>query len=322
MLKLASSVEKDLQMIERFLLGASDGGEKVREVAKYVFKSGGKRLRPALLVLCSKLFGYRGDAHIKLGAAVEFVHTATLLHDDVVDSAKMRRGKPSVNSVWGNKTSILTGDFLFARASKLVHELKNERIIRILLSVVEKMVEGEFLQMKVQGNIVKGGEAYFEIIRHKTSEFISACCEMGGVLAGASEENLRKLRKFGLELGDAFQIVDDVIDLSGKFSVMGKKPGKDIEEGKVTLPIFCAFKRATPEVRRRIKEIVEKNGKRTRAEIRELIFIVEKAGGTREALEEARKKIEIAKRILKSFPDNIYRDELGKISEYIIKRKE
>lgn len=322
MLKVSPLLENDLKKVEALLLDmVSDGGERISEVAKYTFQSGGKRLRPILIVLTSKLFGYKGEEHIKLASAVELVHTATLLHDDVVDGASLRRGRPSVNSVWGNEISILTGDFLFARASKIVHNIKNERITRILLTVVEKMVEGELLQMKVKGNVEEGGKFYFEIIRKKTSTFISACCEMGGVLAKISEAQIERLRRFGFEIGDAFQIIDDVIDFRGDPAVTGKKPGKDIEEGKVTLPLFLTFQNVDKKARKEIKRIMEKFSPKKKSEIKWLIDLSNEKGGTESAIQTAREKIENAKRLLKFFPDNIYRRELKNLSEYIINRK-
>jgi len=322
MLKVSPILEEDLKKVDNLLLEmVSDGGEKMREVAKYIFQSGGKRLRPLLLILTSKLFGYKGEDHIKLASAVEFIHTATLLHDDVIDGASLRRGKPSVNSVWGNDVSILTGDFLFARASKIVHGIKNERIINILLSVVEKMVEGEFLQMKVKGNMEEGGKFYFEIIRNKTSRFISACCEIGGILAKANKKDIERLKKFGLEIGDAFQVVDDVIDFCGDPSIMGKKPGKDIEEGKVTLPLFLTYQNVDKETQNKIKKIMQKTTPKLEREIKWLINLTKEKKGIDAALHIARNKIENAKKVLNFFPDNIYRRELKNLSEYIINRK-
>jgi octaprenyl-diphosphate synthase len=322
MLKVSPILEEDLKKVDNLLLEmVSDGGEKMKEVARYIFQSGGKRLRPLLLILTSKLFGYKGEDHIKLASAVEFVHTATLLHDDVIDGAALRRGKPSVNSVWGNEVSILTGDFLFARASKIVHEVRNEKIINLLLTVVEKMVEGEFLQMKVKGNVEEGGKFYFEIIRNKTSRFISACCEIGGILAKVNRKDQERLKEFGLEIGDAFQIVDDVIDFCGDPSIMGKKPGKDIEEGKVTLPLFLAYQNADRKTQNKIKKIMEKTTSKTEREIKWLINLAREKKGIESALQVAREKIENAKRVLNFFPDNIYRRELKNLSEYIINRR-
>ncbi len=322
MLKISPVLEDDLNKVENLLLDmVSDGGERIKEVAKYTFQSGGKRLRPLLVILTSKLFGYKGEDHIKLASAVEFVHTATLLHDDVVDGSTLRRGKPSVNSIWGNEVSILTGDFLFARASKIVHNIGNQQIIKILLTVVEKMVEGEFLQMKVKGNVEESGKFYFEIIRNKTSRFISACCEMGGVLAKAKKKDIEKLRIFGLEIGDAFQIVDDVIDFCGTASVMGKKPGKDIEEGKVTLPLFLAFQNVDKKLQNKIKRIMEKISPRNEKEIKWLINLTKENGGINLALQVAKEKINNAKKLLDFFPNNIYRMELKSLSDYILNRK-
>jgi len=322
MLKVSPILEEDLKKVEKLLLKMiSDGGERMREISKYIFQSGGKRLRPLLIILTSKLFGYRGEDHIKLASAVEFVHTATLLHDDVIDGASLRRGRPSVNSVWGNEVSILTGDFLFARASKIVHEVKNEKIINLLLTVVEKMVEGEFLQMRVKGDVEEGGKFYFEIIRNKTSRFISACCEIGGILAKVNGKDEERLKKFGLEIGDAFQIVDDIIDFCGDPLVTGKKPGKDIEEGKVTLPLFLAYKNADRKTQNRIKKIMEKRTPKTESEIKWLIELTKEKKGIDGALQIAREKIENAKKVLNFFPDNIYRRELKNLSEYIINRR-
>lgn len=314
-------IEKDFTETEKLLYrSVRDAQQVIKQVGNYTFKSGGKRIRPILVILSARTCGYNGKDHIKLAAAMELIHTATLLHDDVIDSAKFRRGRPSVNSVWGNKVSILAGDFLFARASNIVNSIGNEEITRKLLGVVEGMVEGELVQLKMVKKPDYNFKTYFTIIRKKTSSLIAACCEGGAIVSGVKKRQREAMRRFGVRVGDAFQIVDDVIDISSDFSVSGKSPVKDFEEGKITLPLLYALRKGRKIFRGKIAEIMSKN-EITDKDVNTLKEIAFSSGGVEYSLNVAKRRVEEAKSYLKIFEGSVYLDMLRELSDYIVERK-
>ncbi|WP_366656238.1 polyprenyl synthetase family protein [Fodinicurvata sp. EGI_FJ10296] len=215
--------------------------EMIPQLASYIVSSGGKRLRPLLTLATARLLGYGGDAHVGLAATVEFIHTATLLHDDVVDESALRRGQASANELFGNQASVLVGDFLFARAFELMVEGESLDILRILSRASAVIAEGEVLQLSAQHDVATTESTYMQVIESKTAQLFAAACEVGAVIAGADETARDNLRRYGLSLGLAFQLVDDVLDYSAEQARLGKRVGDDFAEGKVTLPVILAF---------------------------------------------------------------------------------
>ncbi len=221
----------------------------IPEVANHLISSGGKRLRPMLTLAMAKLAGYAGDGHIKLAAAVEFMHTATLLHDDVVDESDMRRGKLAARMVWGNEASVLVGDFLLGQAFKMMVEVGNLHALDILSSAAAVIAEGEVMQLGAAKNTATNEDEYMAVIRAKTAELFAAACEVGPALAAKNKTELAACRSFGMNLGIAFQLVDDALDYGGKSAKLGKNVGDDFREGKITLPVVLSFRRGSDSER-------------------------------------------------------------------------
>lgn len=218
-------------------------------VAKYIFSAGGKKVRPILTILSAKLFGYKGTRHINLAAAVEFIHTATLLHDDVVDESDLRRGRQTANNKWDNKSSILVGDYLFSQAFCIMAEDGDIKILNILSKASSIIAEGEVMQISSKSNLNMDFDDYLKVISSKTAELFAAACQVGGAIAQKEQIEQESLYNFGLNLGIAFQIMDDILDYSSKETSMGKAPGDDFREGKVTLPIILLLKKCNHEER-------------------------------------------------------------------------
>ncbi|MEM9782851.1 MAG: polyprenyl synthetase family protein [Pseudomonadota bacterium] len=220
---------------------ASEHAPRIPEISAHLIEAGGKRLRPILTLASAGLCGYRGGDHVKLAATVEFIHTATLLHDDVVDESSRRRGRPTANILFDNKSSVLVGDYLFARAFRLMVETGSLRVLDILSEASAVIAEGEVLQLTTAGNIATDIEAYRRVIQGKTAALFAAASEVGGVIAGAPDETVERLRTFGDALGMAFQLADDWLDYAGADAALGKNTGDDFREGKVTMPVINAI---------------------------------------------------------------------------------
>ncbi len=244
--RLVSLVAPDMERVNTTIL-ARTGSDvtMIPEVANHLISSGGKRLRPMLTLAMAKLAGYAEEGHVKLAAAVEFMHTATLLHDDVVDESELRRGKPAARMVWGNEASVLVGDFLLGQAFKMMVEVGNLRALDILSSAAAVIAEGEVMQLAAAKNTATTEDEYLAVIRAKTAELFGAACEVGPVLASRSKAEQAACRAYGMNLGIAFQLVDDALDYSGKAAKLGKNIGDDFREGKITLPVVLSFRRGT-----------------------------------------------------------------------------
>jgi octaprenyl-diphosphate synthase len=248
--QLADLVAPDMERVNTTIL-ARTGSEvtMIPEVANHLIASGGKRLRPMLTLAMAKLAGYSGDGHIKFAAAVEFMHTATLLHDDVVDESDMRRGKLAARMLWGNEASVLVGDFLLGQAFKMMVEVGNLHALDILSSAAAVIAEGEVMQLGAAKNTATNEDEYMAVIRAKTAELFAAACEVGPALAGKDKAELAACRSFGMNLGIAFQLIDDALDYGGKSAKLGKNVGDDFREGKITLPVVLSFRRGTQSER-------------------------------------------------------------------------
>src|SRR5512136_3470084 len=242
--ELVALVAPDMERVNSTILSRT-GSEvaMIPEVANHLISSGGKRLRPMLTLAMARLGGYSGDGHVKLAAAVEFMHTATLLHDDVVDESDMRRGKVAARMLWGNEASVLVGDFLLGQAFRMMVEVGSLRALEILSSAAATIAEGEVMQLAAAKNTATTEDEYLAVVRGKTAELFAAACEVGPVLCARPRDEEAACRSFGMNLGITFQLVDDVLDYGGAAAKLGKNVGDDFREGKITLPVVLAFRR-------------------------------------------------------------------------------
>jgi len=249
-------LREDLAAIEReFGRDTVSHVEAITEIGEYLRGGGGKRIRPMLLLLSSRLFNYQGRGAIKLGAVVEIIHTATLVHDDIIDEAQIRRGRPAANTQWGNSKCVLAGDWLYMQAFKIALEERNFRILDTLIDLTQQMVEGELLQMEKLGHLISLDQ-YIDLIYRKTACLFSVCMRIGAILGGATPEQEQNLAQYGRDLGMAFQIVDDVLDLTASEDVLGKPVASDLREGKVTMAVIHALERCTLAEREKIGAVI------------------------------------------------------------------
>ncbi len=292
----------------------------IPQLAGHIIAAGGKRLRPVLTLAASRLCGYEGQRHRKLAACVEFIHTATLLHDDVVDASDLRRGGPSANVLFGNEASVLVGDFLFSRAFQLMVEDGSIDVLRILSNASAVIAEGEVLQLTTTNDSTTSEQAYLEVVRAKTAELFAAACRIGAVVAGRPASEEEALRTFGLNLGIAFQIVDDVLDYSAEQKRLGKTVGDDFREGKVTLPVILAIHRGSEGERafwhRTLDESVQRDGDFDHAQ-----DILHRHNTLRDAIDRARHYGAIARDALGLFPASPVRQALLDIIDFTVDRE-
>jgi len=295
------------------------GVQAITEIGEYLRAGGGKRIRPALLLLAAKLFDYRGRSAVRLGAVVEIIHTATLLHDDIIDEAKTRRGRPAANTQWGNSKCVLAGDWLYMQAFKIAVQERNFRILDTLIELTQQMVEGELLQMEKLGEFITLDE-HFDLIFRKTACLFSVCLRLGAILGGATVEQEMALSQYGHDLGMAFQIVDDVLDLTASEDVLGKPVASDLREGKVTMAVIHALERCTPEERASIKTVLRDrafNGV-THAEI---LGILERYGSLQAATNRAAQYAESARKSICIFPDSEIKRALLWAPDFVVARE-
>ena len=310
----------DLAAIEReFGRDTVAGVEAITEIGEYLRGGGGKRIRPALLLLSSKLFNYQGRGAIRLGAVVEIIHTATLVHDDIIDEAQIRRGRPAANTQWGNSKCVLAGDWLYMQAFKIAVQERNFRILDTLIDLTQQMVEGELLQMEKLGKLISLDE-HFDLIYRKTACLFSVCMRMGGILGGATREQEESLAEYGHGLGMAFQITDDVLDLTASENVLGKPVASDLREGKVTMAVIHALERCTASERKQIETVLQERAFDgvTHAEILE---ILEKYGSLEAANTRALRFAELARNAICSFPDSEIKRALLWAPEFVVARE-
>jgi octaprenyl-diphosphate synthase len=291
----------------------------IRKVGEYVLASGGKRVRPMLLLLSARLAGYQGDAHIGLASVVEFIHTATLLHDDVVDSAVLRRGQDSANAVWGNEASVLVGDFLFAKSFSIMVREGNLDILRTLSDATTQMAEGEVLQLISTSDVELDEERYIEVVQNKTAVLLSAASRCGAILGGCSAAEEQSLADFGMELGIAFQFMDDALDYVADQSEFGKECGHDLLEGKVTLPLIHTLIHCTPEERARVATIIEQDVLPD-ADLQYVVQLIHSYDGIGYTRERARILVESAKQHLAAFAECPAKQALIRLADYVVRR--
>lgn len=319
--RLSAALAGDLEQVNALITArmASENAPRIPEVTAHLIDAGGKRIRPMLTLAAARLCGYEGDAHIKLAATVEFIHTATLLHDDVVDESHKRRGRPTANLLWDNKSSVLVGDYLFARAFQLMVEPGNLRALSILSNAAAVIAEGEVLQLTAAQNLTTTEDTYMRVVRGKTAALFSAATEVGPVLAGAPEAEVRALFEFGDALGICFQIVDDFLDYGGAGDAIGKNLGDDFREGKLTLPVIRAIAAATPtELEfwdRTIARGVQNDG-----DLQHALALLERHGTLASTRETALDWATRAKLALRAAPDTALRGMLADLADFVVER--
>lgn len=310
----------DLAAIEReFGRDTVSSVRAITEIGEYLRAGGGKRLRPALLLLSCKLMSYSGQGAIKLGAVVEIIHTATLVHDDIIDEAKTRRGRPAANTQWGNSKCVLAGDWLYMQSFKIAVQERNFAILDTLIDLTQAMVEGELLQIERLGKAISIDE-HFELIYRKTACLFSVCMKLGGILANASEANLARLADYGRNLGMAFQIVDDVLDLTASEEVLGKPVASDLREGKATLAVLHALERCTPAERGTIESVLG-NGGFNGTTPTDIVAILKRYGSIDAAYNRAMEFTQAAREAICTFPDSEIKRVLLWIPEFVVERQ-
>src|SRR5215831_15155828 len=310
----------DLAAIEReFGRDTVSGVRAITEIGEYLRAGGGKRIRPALLLLSAKLLNYQGRGAVRLGAVVEIIHTATLVHDDIIDDAKTRRGRPAANTQWGNSKCVLAGDWLYMQAFKIAVQERNFRILDTLIELTQQMVEGELLQMEKLGKCIRL-EEHFDLIFRKTACLFSASTRLGAIIGNGSEDQELRLGEYGRNLGLAFQIVDDVLDLTASEQVLGKPVASDLREGKVTMAVIHALERCTGSERGKIEKILQDrafNGV-THADI---LAILKRYGSIDAAYNRAMEFTQAAREAICTFPDSEIKRVLLWIPEFVVERQ-
>lgn len=294
----------------------------VNTISHHMHAAGGKRLRPILLLLSSRLVSSSTETTpdaIQLAAVVELIHTSTLVHDDVIDEAKTRRGRPSANAVWGNQMSVLAGDWLYMQAFQIVLRQRSFPILDILIGLTQVMVEGELLQLDRLGKIDITEADYMELVDRKTASLFSACCRLGAMAGGADDAQAARLGEFAWNLGMAFQLIDDILDFTSKETILGKPVGNDLAEGKVTLPLLYALSDTTREETRMIETIL-KDRNYDRVPFSTVLEIIEKYRGVERAQERAQQFTSRARQVIESFPDSPYRKAVLTIADIITER--
>lgn len=313
-------IHDDLQRVEREISAESVASvDAVTSIGQYLHASGGKRLRPALLLLSSRLVGDGGQSAIRLGAVVEIIHAATLVHDDVIDVAQTRRGRPSTNVQWGNHISVLGGDWLYMQAFQIALRERNFHILDLLIGLTQMMVEGELLQLERIGRMNVSEADCMELVDRKTACLFSVCARLGGLVAGADSATEEKLGEYAWNLGMAFQLVDDMLDFTAHEQILGKPVGNDLREGKVTLPLVYALERATPEERQQV-EIILRDRNYEMVPFSRILRLLEKYRGVERVRDRAQAFTAKARAAIATFPDVPYQRALYALPDLIIER--
>ena len=289
----------------------------IRQVAEYIIGAGGKRLRPALVLFAAGATGYRGTHHLELAAVVEFIHTATLLHDDVVDESDLRRGNSTANAMFGNAAAVLVGDFLYSRAFQMMVTVDNMRVMSVLSDATNTIAEGEVLQLMNCHNADVDVEAYLRVIRYKTAKLFEAAAQLGAVLGRADPDVEQDLARFGMHLGTAFQLIDDVLDYSGDERTTGKHLGDDLSEGKPTLPLIHVMQHGNSQQSAVVRKAIEEGG---REDFPAVIDAIRATGALGEARRRAQTESSLAMDALSRLPSSTYKDSLVQLTEFAVAR--
>jgi octaprenyl-diphosphate synthase len=310
--------EAEMSAVDKLIRESLDSNVVlIRQIAEYIIGSGGKRLRPMLVILAARACGYQGQSHITAAAIIEFIHTATLLHDDVVDESDMRRGKESAHAVWGNAASVLVGDFLYSRSFQMMVGIDSMRVMEVLSDATNTIAEGEVEQLLNMHDPEVSEDSYFSVIEKKTAKLFEAACQLGAVLSGKHElEN--KLAGFGRELGAAFQVADDVLDYTADAELLGKNIGDDLAEGKPTLPLILTRKTLAAEQLAIIDETIRKGGI---DQMTEILDLIESSGALEESMNVACAHSQAAILALAALPESGWKDAMKSLASYSVSRK-
>ena len=317
---LLDLVRDDMEGVNSLILSkAGSHVELIPEIARHLISSGGKRLRPMLTIAAAQMCGYEGDGHVKLAASVEFMHTATLLHDDVVDESDMRRGKLAARMLWGNQASVLVGDYLLGQAFRMMVEVGSMEALDILSAASTVIAEGEVLQLSAAKNMATTEDEYLAVIRAKTAALFSAAAEVGPVVADGTKADQAAFRSYGTNLGLAFQMIDDALDYGGNSKDLGKDVGDDFREGKITLPVVLAYRRGTDEEREFWRRAMEE-GKIEEGDLEKAINLLNSYGTISDTLDRARHYGAVARDALAPFPDSPHKSALLQAVDFCISR--
>jgi octaprenyl-diphosphate synthase len=318
--EIVALVEDDLVRVEElFEQQVRSDVRLLAEIGGYVREGGGKRVRPALLLLACRLAGYRGDRAILLASVIEFIHTATLLHDDIIDEATVRRGRRSVNSRWGNDVTVLLGDFLYTKSMSMALSQDNLKILRLLSDTTLRMIEGEILEIERNGKLEVTEDEHVDLVRRKTADLFAACTRIGAMLAGVSEKKERALASYGMNLGICFQMVDDLLDFTAEEKTLGKPVANDLREGKLTLPMIFLLRRAGTAGAEKVRAILEDRSFE-RVSREEIVRLARDHGALDEARLLAERYAEAARRDLQVFERSAYREALEVLPDFILAR--
>ena len=311
-------VAEDMRAVNRLIAARlSSEVALINQMGQYIISSGGKRLRPILVLLSARAFGYQGPYHINLSTIVEFIHTATLLHDDVVDASELRRGQETANSIWGNEASVLVGDFLYSRSFEMMVEVGSMEVMEILAHTTNTIAEGEVMQLLNCHDADTSEERYLDVIRSKTAKLFEAAAELGAVLGGGDAATREAMRRYGMHLGTAFQLIDDVLDYSASPEEIGKNIGDDLAEGKPTLPLIHAMRHGNAEQAALIRNAIEHGG---RDAISQVTAAIESTGAIAYTARSAQHEAEKALASLHVVPASAYRDAMYALAEFAVKR--
>ncbi len=311
-------MSKDMAAVNRMIQARLRSNVSlINQLAFYIVNSGGKRMRPLLVLLSARALGYDGDDHINLATVIEFIHTATLLHDDVVDASELRRGQETANAVWGNEASVLVGDFLYSRAFEMMVEVGNPRVMDIMAQTTNTIAEGEVMQLLNSHDADTSEAQYLEVIRCKTAKLFEAATRLGAVVCRAPGTVEKALAAYGTHIGSAFQLIDDVLDYSATADQIGKNIGDDLAEGRPTLPLIHAMRVGNPEQASTIRHAIEKGG---RQHIAEVLQAVESTDALHYTTQAAQREARLAAQALDVLPPSPYRDALYALAEFSVKR--
>jgi len=317
---LMNLVQTDMQLVNELILSKTGSDVKmIPEVANHLIDSGGKRLRPMITLAAAQMCGYEGKAHVTLAASVEFMHTATLLHDDVVDDSDMRRGKPAARMLWGNEATVLVGDFLLGQAFRMMVEVGSLPALDVLSKAATVIAEGEVLQLATAKNLDTTEDEYLQVIRSKTAALFAAAAEVGPIIAEQSQAQIGGLRSYGNNLGLAFQLIDDALDYGGNSRDLGKNTGDDFREGKVTLPVLLAYRRGSEQERGFWKSKLV-NGMIEEGDLQEAIALLARHDAISDTVARARHYAEMAKDALGTLPDSDQKSALVSVLEFCVNR--
>ncbi len=317
---LYKNIKGDLDEVEKTLqIFSQSSNVIISEISSYLFQKSGKRIRPALLILCAKLLGYKGNEHIRMSALVETIHTASLLHDDIIDHSDTRRGKETVHAKWGPNITVLLGDYLYIKTLGLSLESNHKEIVKILTDVSAEMIDGELFEYYMSGNLNIKENEYLDILDKKTASLFAASCQIAGILGGASGEELNRLISSGRNLGMSFQLIDDLLDFSGEAKVLGKPVLSDLSEKRITLPLIYTLKVGGTENKNRISTILKEKELSEDAS-QEILKMVKSNGALKYTFQKAEEFALKSRDLINLFPKSIYRDTYAMVSDFVLNR--